>query len=337
MQDNAKMKKIALFLPMIFFHAAMFAGSPIFDAKDGNVYLCDSLKISYTTSSTTSSSSYSSYSYSGVSYSSYCQRSGYWFWSRTSCGSYSSGYSYSSSSYSSSTSTTTTQHVEDNNSGAADGFQVLPYFPYAAVCDRDVYTATWRYVQALCQGYDTRYRGARTVDATSSTYCWKWNCKPDYAMLYGGECVTKSECTGRGLIWKGTTCEAPSFCSGFTNYDPKIHQSLQKGSCYEYRCSASGKGFRSALDHSCVSVSGRYTRGGTYVNNGIGDDGVVKQCNNNQYNDSVNNRWICKDMVMAPKQRFNECWSCIDQNDLIQCLRSNSIPDGCKLPSGSGG
>lgn len=332
------MRKIALFLFIVLTGGALYSGTPMFDSKTNNIYLCDSLKISYTTSSTTSS--YSSYSYSGYSYSYQCYRSGYWFWSRTSCGASYSSYSYSSSSYS--TSTTVTQHVEDNNSGAEDGFVVLgssSNFPYGYICDRDVYTATWKSVHALCSGYQMQYRRTdRTVDAPAEgdAYCWKWNCKPGYAMIAGGECVSQSECTERGLNWKGTSCEGFQFCSGWGQYNQSSHSPIAKGSCYEYRCQAEYAGFRSTTDHSCIATNVRYTRGGYYANKEMNDDGVARQCNNNQYNDKVNNRWVCRNMVIAPKQKFNDCWGCKTKDSMIACLNSSAVPDNCKVNTGNG-
>jgi hypothetical protein len=69
------MRKIVLFLSIVMIGGPLFSGEPKFDAKTNNIYLCDSLKTSYTT--TTSSS----YSFSSYSYSSYCYTYGYLYWS----------------------------------------------------------------------------------------------------------------------------------------------------------------------------------------------------------------------------------------------------------------
>jgi hypothetical protein len=233
--------------------------------------------------------------------------------------------------------------VEDNNSGVGDGFVVLgssANSPYGYICDRDVYTATWKSVYALCSGYQWQNRNlARATDSPSENageYCWKWKCNAGYAMLGGGECVNINECTNRGLKWTGTTCEGFQFCSGWSQYNSQEHESLAKGNCYEYRCKGEDSGFTSSTNHKCRKTDKRYTRGGWYANKEAIDDGVAKQCNDNQYNDKVDNRWQCRNMVTAPKQRFNDCWGCKRKETMIECLNSETVPASCKVNTGAG-
>lgn len=173
-------------------------------------------------------------------------------------------------------------------------------------------------------------RATIAADTTSGSECWNWTCNSGYSMIAGGECINATECNERGLIWEDNTCKAPTFCSGWSGYDPTQHIIMKNGSCFEFRCQVGG--FKSLVNRSCETREGLnvadlpQSRNGWYLNNNINDDtrGTLMQCSETQYVTVSNGVYSCVPLKPIQRANFENCWKCASKDTIIQCL-SNDV------------